>query len=225
MKKGFILEDLKDAQAWLSESLSKSFPGINIVIAESIEEAKEILTSYRPDLALIDLSLPDGSGITILNFLSTEQPECIPVVTTIYDDDESLFAALCAGAQGYLLKEQRKHELVSALQGITEGMPALSPKISIRILDYFKSTSNNKIQSVMDKSVTDKEELSEQLTQRETDVLGVLAKGLSSKEAASELNISYHTVVSHIKNIYSKLNISSRAEITQEAIRLGMLDT
>ena len=77
----------------------------------------------------------------------------------------------------------------------------------------------------MDKSVTDKEELSEQLTQRETDVLGVLAKGLSSKEAASELNISYHTVVSHIKNIYSKLNISSRAEITQEAIRLGMLDT
>ena len=221
MKKGLILEDLKDAQTWLFKVLESSFPGISIEMVETIEEAEKILTTFKPDIALIDLNLPDGSGTSILQLITNEIPECISVVTTIYDDDDALFSALCAGARGYLLKEQRKDKLVEALKGIGEGIPALSPQISIRILDYFSSSPDKK----KPLATSDDNKLVEQLTRREKEVLKILAKGSSTKETASELSVSYHTVVSHIKNIYSKLSISSRAEAVQEAFRLGVLDS
>lgn len=108
MKKALILEDLKDAQKWLCQVLESSFPGVNIEVVETLLEAEEKLKLYEPDVALIDLKLPDGSGRTILQLLSNKYPQCISVVTTIYDDDDNLFSALCAGAKGYLLKEQKK---------------------------------------------------------------------------------------------------------------------
>lgn len=110
--------------------------------------------------------------------------------------------------------------MITALKGISDGKPALSPQISARILDYFSSSKMIKNRKVAE----DKNELAEQLTRREKDVLEKLAKGLSSQQAADELFVSYHTVASHIKSIYSKLNISSRAEVAQEAYRLGLLD-
>ena len=219
MKTGLILEDLKDAQKWLFQVLESSFPGINIETAETIEEAEEILTTLKPDIALIDLNLPDGSGVSILQLIANKYQDCISVVTTIYDDDDALFSALCAGAQGYLLKEQKKDKLIAALKGISEGAPALSPQISTRILDYFSSSPRE-----MKPLTTGDEKVIEQLTQREKEVLKILTKGSSTKKAAEELNISYHTVASHIKSIYSKLGISTRAEAVKEALRLGMLD-
>ena len=220
MKTGFILEDLADAQLWLSQVLESSFPGILIEVAASIAEAKEKLATLKPDVALIDLNLPDGSGVTVLQCLAENHPHCVPVVTTIYDDDDSLFSALCAGAQGYLLKEQRKELLIEALKGINEGRPPLSPQISMRILDFFASGKKANT-PVSEESESD---LINQLTRREKEVLKEIAKGSSTKETAVVLSVSSHTVASHIKSIYSKLNISSRAEVVHEAIRLGIQD-
>lgn len=219
MKVGLILEDLKDAQKWLFQVLESSFPGINIEIAETIEEAEEILTTLKPDIALIDLNLPDGSGVSILQLIANIHQDCISVVTTIYDDDDALFSALSAGAQGYLLKEEKKDKLIAALKGISEGAPALSPQISTRILNYFSSSPGE-----INPLSTADENAIEQLTQREKEVLKILTKGSSTKKVAEELNISYHTVASHIKNIYSKLSISTRAEAVKEAFRLGVID-
>jgi len=217
MKTGFILDGLKDDQTCLFQVLESSHPGINITVATTIEGAEKKLMTLKPDIALIDIHLSDGAGVSILELISKKYPCCISVVITIYDDDDSLFSALRAGAQGYLLKQQKKDELVKALQGINAGKPALSPQISNIILDYFSSKS---ALPVVNKGVVSVA----QLSKREQEVLKIIAQGLSSKQVASELNISYHTVVRHIKNIYSKLNISSRAEVAQEAARLGLLD-
>ena len=214
---GLILEDNHDAQQYLYKVLKSSFPGVIIDMASSVEEASQFLESAQPDIALIDLNLPDGSGVEILNKLSSEEFNCISVVTTIYDDDHHLFSALRAGAQGYLLKEQRRELLIEALQGIIEGKPALTPKIALKILDHF---SNNEEPET---DLTQKPD-EDALSKREAQVLKMIAKGHSVKLAAKELNISHHTVASHIKNVYSKLGISNRAEATQKAVQLGLAD-
>jgi len=215
IKTGFILEDNKDAQQYLHEVLESSFPGITIDVASSLEEANKLLKGIQPGIALVDLNLPDGSGVELLKRLSSELPDCISVVTTIYDDDNHLFSALRAGAQGYLLKEQRRELLIEALQGVIEGKPALNPRIALKILTHFSDNeeSTPAIRTSVDDGL---------LTKREKQVLKLIAKGYSVKNVASEMNISHHTVASHIKNIYSKLDISSRAEAAQKAVQLGI---
>ncbi|MDH5517071.1 MAG: response regulator transcription factor [Gammaproteobacteria bacterium] len=230
MKNGLILEDLADAQQWLLSVLESSFPGMVIEVVSSVSEATEKLQSYKPDIALVDLNLPDGSGVSVLQNLNKNHADCVAVVTTTYDDDESLFSALCAGAQGYLLKEQKKEILIDALKGISEGRPALSPQISMRILDFFASGSASKPAQTepteptepMNPAEQDSYQLVDKLTRRETDVLKEIARGSSTKKTAEVLNVSFNTVASHIKSIYAKLNISSRAEVVHEAIRLGI---
>ncbi|MDH5471921.1 MAG: response regulator transcription factor [Gammaproteobacteria bacterium] len=214
---GLILEDNNDARQYLYDVLESSFPGVMIEMVSSIEEASHFLDRAQPDIALIDLNLPDGSGVEILNRLSHEGFDCISVVTTIYDDDSHLFSALRAGAQGYLLKEQRRELLIEALQGITEGKPALTPKIALKILDHFSNSEEPEADIVQKPAEDD-------LSKREIQVLRMIAKGHSVKLVAKELNISHHTVASHIKNVYSKLGISNRAEATQKAVQLGFVD-
>ncbi|MCW8854817.1 MAG: response regulator transcription factor [Gammaproteobacteria bacterium] len=214
---GLILEDNNDAQQYLYKVLESSFPGVMIDMVSSVEEASQFLDGAQPDIALIDLNLPDGSGVEILNKLSNKEFNCISVVTTIYDDDHHLFSALRAGAQGYLLKEQRRELLIEALQGITEGKPALTPKIALKILDHFSKVEEPEagIAQEPDEDV---------LSKREIQVLKMISQGHSVKLAAKELNISHHTVASHIKKVYSKLGISNRAEATQKAVQLGLAD-
>lgn len=221
IKTGLILEDNQDAQKYLYQVLESSFPGIDIKLASCLEEANQMLDQEKPDIALVDLNLPDGSGVELLQRLSDEASSCMSVVTTIYDDDNHLFSALRAGAHGYLLKEQRRDLLIESLQGILQGKPALTPKIALKILTHFSRNERGNDKSEVDMPET---ESSEFLSKREKQVLTMIGKGYSVKHASSELNISHHTVSSHIKNIYSKLNISNRAEATQKAVQLGLAD-
>ena len=216
IKSGLILEDNTDAQLYLRDVLKTSFPDVVIDVASSLEQANFLLDKIRPDIALVDLNLPDGSGVEFLQRLTREIRDCIPIVTTIYDDDNHLFSALKAGAQGYLLKEQRSNQLVEALQGIVGGKPALTPKIAMKIMAHFSST--------LPAQAISKDTSYEALSKRETQVLSLLAKGYSANQIADELFISYHTVTSHIKNIYAKLEISTRAEAAQKAHYLGLAD-
>ena len=121
-----------------------------------------------------------------------------------------LFAALKAGAHGYLLKEQTHQELVEHLQGIIQGQPPLSPSVARRILQHFRMRTRPFSRHG--------------LTCRESEVLILLAKGMTCKESASLLGISPHTTADHIKNIYRKLNVNSRAEASLEAARLGLVN-
>lgn len=207
--KALILEDMPESQEMLCEIAATAFPGIE---CECVADIKSALAHTKScfQLALIDLSLPDGSGIEIIQKLATECPGCTIVVATIFDDDEHLFPALRAGAHGYLLKDEAPELLARQLQGIREGRPPLSPSVARRMLSHFREEPG-----VVQPQV--------QLSPREREVLGQLARGISIAAIAQEMGISHHTVGDHVKNIYRKLNISSRAEAALQARNMGLM--
>jgi len=204
-----VVEDQREAQAWLSLALASSFPGVSVVAADTLRDARARLSSLpRPQLALIDLGLPDGSGIDLIAQIKRDMPQTICVVVSIFDDDHHLFPALRAGAQGYLLKDQPQKQMIELLQGISQGRPPLSPAIARKLLGFFHATPPA---------------IPDALTPRETEVLSLIAKGITQGEAARMLGISTHTVCGYVKEIYRKLNVSSRAEAALTAQRLGLI--
>lgn len=209
MKTGLIVEDLPEAQAWLEEVLLSAFPDMEINIAASLHQARDLQSKQDFDMALIDIGLPDGSGIDFVDELNQASAGTIAVITSVFDDDGHIFSALRAGAQGYLLKDQKKSDLVKMLQGIVDGQPPLSPAIARRVLGYFAP------QETLDAV--------EKLTNREKDVLALIAKGYTIARVAALLSISRNTAAGYVKVIYRKLNISSRAEATLEASRRGII--
>lgn len=134
MKTIFVLEDHRDTRDMLMAVAREAYPEADVISAENLADARARVSGQRLSLALIDLNLPDGSGIDFIRELANTQSDCYTVVATIYDDDKHLFAALRAGAQGYLLKEERSSSLVEALRAIVKGQPPLSPAIARRIL-------------------------------------------------------------------------------------------
>jgi DNA-binding NarL/FixJ family response regulator len=210
MKSVWVLEDLHESHAWLAKALEAVFPGIAIQryfrLAEALAAAH---TLPPPDLALVDLSLPDGSGIELIKLLNDRAPNTICVVASIYDDDLHLMPALRAGAQGFLLKDQSWEQIAELLRGIAQGRPPLSPAIARRLLAHFRPQTQSYA--------------TEPLTQRETEVLGIIAKGMTLSETARLLGISSHTVSGYTKEIYRKLNVSSRAEAALTARNIGLV--
>ena len=210
MKSVWVLEDLHESHAWLGKALEAVFPGIAVQRYFRLEDALEAArTLPPPDLALVDLNLPDGSGIALIKLFNYQAPQTLCVVASIYDDDMHLMPALRAGAQGFLLKDQSREQIAELLRGIAEGRPQLSPAIARRLLAHFRPQTQ---------SYT-----TEPLTQRETEVLGIIAKGMTIPEAARLLGISSHTVSSYTKEIYRKLNVSSRAEAALTARNIGLV--
>lgn len=208
VKHGLIVEDLPDARDWLVAVMADAFPGIVIETAGSLRTARESISARLPDVALIDIGLPDGSGIDLINELNREHPQVMSIVTSVFDDDTHLFAALGAGASGYLLKDQSRDDLTNMLQRIAEGQPPLSPAIARRLLGFFGP-----------KEIVDETHL----TSRERDVLALIAKGYTTAKVAEYLNITRNTASGYVKIIYRKLNISSRAEAALEASRRGIV--
>ena len=208
MKTVLILEDVYDTRQWLCDIVTTTFPGADIIQADSVRAASQHATRAI-DLALIDLGLPDGSGIDVLRLMSASKSTATKVVTTVMGDDVSIVSALSAGADGYLLKENTTGVLAHQLAQLTHGLPAISPSVARRIMEHFRLTGPSIAQEA-------------RLTARETQVLGLIARGLRNAEVASDMGISDHTVADYIKIIYRKLGISSRAEASWHAARLGL---
>jgi DNA-binding NarL/FixJ family response regulator len=219
VRTALVVEDLPDIREWLCDTLAQAFPNIKIDSASRVDEALFVLQNRDVELALIDLGLPDGAGLEVIRRLRDTQPQAISVVITIFDDDAHLFPALQAGAFGYLLKEQPRELLVNQLMRITQGEPPLSPAIARRVLAYFAHAHTRRVQSLqaMEARIA--------LTERENDVLLRVSKGFTLPEIAKQLSISRHTVADHVKQIYRKLGVSSRAEAALEAVRRGIVNT
>lgn len=208
MTRVLIVEDIADVRAWLSDVMISACPDALIETAADTRSARARLGREPYDLALVDLGLPDGSGFDVLRAIKAESPGTLCVVATILGDDASIVGALAAGADGYLLKDQPGDLLARHIRQILDGLPALSPAIARRIMDHFRKTGP---------AAPDAE-----LTSRERDVLAQIGRGLRNHEAAAALGISEHTVAAHIKSVYRKLDISSRAEAAWHAARLGL---
>ncbi|WP_336939227.1 response regulator transcription factor [Acinetobacter modestus] len=211
-----ILEDIVDVNAWIKQMLLETFEGIRIQQAYSLDEAKHLLMSQHYDLALIDLSLPDGKGIEVINWLVQYSAETISVVVTIFEDDQYLFEAISHGAKGYLLKDLEPIVFKKHLENLIAGLYAFSPTMTQKLLNYVKTQEqlNQKKQQL-------KESLA--LTNREKQVLIHIAKGQQVSEIAYELGLSSHTVSGYVKEIYRKLQISSRAEAALLAKQYGLI--
>lgn len=209
MKTAFILEDILESQIWLSEVLRASFSGIEIMTATNVGEAiVKLGQAPSVEIALVDLGLPDGSGLQVIEWLNLHSPNTICVVASIYDDDKHIFPAIRAGAHGYLLKDQPQSALVQSLNGILTDQPPLSPAIARRLLSHFHA------QESPQKSL---------LTDRELEVLTIIAKGMTMTETAKILGLKPNTIAGYVKEIYRKLNVSSRAEVTIAAQRMGLI--
>lgn len=215
MSVALILEDMPESQEMLREVAQQAFPGMRVRFESSVAGALKIIDQFQFDLALIDLSLPDGDGTTVVEAMVSRFPNSMIVVATIFDDDAHLFPALRAGAQGYLLKDQTPEQLVVQLRGISEGRPPLSPAIARRLLDHFHVGQ----QPVSSEAGTE----CVQLSPREREILIHLARGISITEIGLEIGISRHTVSDHVKSIYRKLNITSRAEAALQAKSMGLV--
>lgn len=213
MRHGLVVEDLAASAQWLARVLSEAFPGIEASTADSLQAARAAALKSAPDIALVDLDLPDGSGVDLIREFSRLYPACRSVVATIFADDRHLFPALRAGAQGYLLKDQPMDRVVAALQAIGGGEPPLSPAIAQRLLRVFSDEQN---QSAIEEA---------RLTARERETLVLIAKGFRLPDVAQQLGVTRHTAAGFIKAIYRKLNISSRAEAALEAARMGLVRT
>jgi DNA-binding NarL/FixJ family response regulator len=215
MKTILLLEDLPEIRAWMRKLVLQVFPGATISESARVHDAMALVGAVKFDLALIDLGLPDGSGVDVVTKLRDVQPEAQSVVVTIHDDDEHLFPALQAGAFGYILKEQARELITEQLQRISQGEPPLSPSIARRVMAYFSAKAKpqqpaaNAMPSVS-------------LTDRESEVLLRVAKGYTLPEIGVQLGLSRHTIADYVKQIYRKLNVSSRAEAALEAQRLGL---
>lgn|SRR5512146_1285734 len=240
--KVLIVEDNPVARSFLCRVVRESFSDtIAISEAGDLETARRLIGLQGGRLAavpadpfklfMIDLELPDGNGMELLGELA--QYPATKIVTTLYSDDDHLFPALQCGADGYLLKEDRFEVLVEELQKIVRGQPPLSPAIARRLLSHFRHgkgahqadfTSMSAFQSSRPAPVDRGAPLDhERLTPRESEVLTYLSKGFTIKEIANLMGIKWFTVNDHIKSIYKKLNVSSRAEAAVLASKQGLV--
>ncbi|WPJ98100.1 response regulator transcription factor [Coraliomargarita algicola] len=209
MNSCLIIEDQADNRRWLNAIVSQAFPHCQITEAPDLKSSRAATAKAEFDLALIDLSLPDGSGLDALRAIQRSSPQTICVIITIMGDDALIVAALSAGAQGYLLKEHPAEQLSRQLRELSTGVPALSPSIAKRIMEHFQRTGPIEADH-------------ELLTEREKETLVLISRGYRNSEVASQLGIAPTTVASHIKAIYRKLGISTRAEASWYATRLGL---
>ena len=192
-------------------SLLDAQPDVQVVgQAGSVLDAIELTRTVLPNLVLMDLTLPDGTGVEATRAIRAEAPGTKIVVLTVHEDEEPLFEAIRAGAIGYLFKNVRAVELIETLRGVMRGEAGILGSTARRILDEFARLSP----SHPDEAAT--------LTAREVEVLHELANGASNQEIAKRLVISENTVKNHVRNVLAKLHFHSRREAADYARRRGL---
>jgi DNA-binding NarL/FixJ family response regulator len=201
-----LIEDQRDVREGLAVLINGS-PGFRCVGAfRTMEEALRVMGNELPDVVLTDIGLPGMSGVEGTKVLKERHPDLPVVALTVYDDDEDVFDALCAGASGYLLKNTPPARLLESLSEVASGGAPMSPEVARRVINLFRE-------------FRPPERASYSLTQQESGLLKLIIDGHSYKTAAVELSISVSTISFHLQNIYNKLQVHSKSQAVAKALR------
>lgn len=216
MAKVLLVEDNEPTRERLAGVITKT-PGLELIgEAGTLALAQALLRQELPDVLLTDLGLPDGSGIELIKEVRSASQNVEAMVISVFGDERNVIAALEAGAAGYILKDDSLEQIGGSIQQLLDGGSPISPSIARHLLRRFQKPPEPEEDTA--------EVAKSPLSARETDVLTAVAKGYTYNEIADILNISFHTVSSHIKHIYRKLEVSSRSEAVFEALNLRYID-
>jgi DNA-binding NarL/FixJ family response regulator len=178
---------------------------------EALEQAKKL----GPDVVLMDIEMPNWNGTEATRRITSDLPQTHVVMLTVSDDDQDLFSAIRAGASGYLLKNVKPEDLFRRLRGVSRGEAAISPLLATKIMREFARLDHG---TVVSRTV-------EGLSPRETEVLGLVAKGLTNRGIGGQLHIAENTVKNHLRNILDKLHLNNRAQAAAFAVRHGLIES
>jgi len=201
-----VIEDQRDIREGLRVLINGSAGYSCTGAYRSVEDALAQKGKDNADVLLVDIGLPGMSGIEGLPLLLLQHPESVIVMLTVYDDDDRVFEAICAGASGYLLKKTPPARLLDSLREAANGGAPMSPQVARRVIELFRAVGT-------------KGPATHDLTPHELRLLQLLAEGHNYKTAASELGVSVNTVAFHMKHIYLKLHVHSKSEAVAEALR------
>jgi DNA-binding NarL/FixJ family response regulator len=205
-----VIEDHHKFREML-EFLLSSTPGFECAgCFRTMEDALARIENYLPDVVLLDIGLPGMSGIEGVSLLKERYPNLVVLMNTVYDDDERIFAALCGGASGYLLKKTPPARLLEYLKEAAAGGAPMSPEVARRVIELFRE-------------IRPPERAEHDLTPHELRLLKLLVEGHSYKSAAEALGVSVKTVSFHLQHIYEKLHVHSKSEAVAKALRLRLI--
>lgn len=191
-------------------------------VATTVAGACALVDTLSPDVVLVDLGLPDGNGVEVIRHAMAGGTPCDVVVVTMFGDDGNVIDSLRAGATGYLLKDAMPEDIASSILQVHAGGSPISPAIARRVLQSFREPNHAGAAEISIPRIRTAQRVSP-LSERETEILRLVGKGLNFKEVGSVLAISPSTVVTHVKRIYQKLAVHSRGEAVYEANQLGLL--
>ncbi|MDC0592548.1 response regulator transcription factor [Balneolaceae bacterium] len=201
-----IIEDNKKIRQLMQRYLDMQEDMYCPVATESVEEMLDYLTTYpHPNVLLMDIQLPGMSGIEGMKIIQQKYPDIEIIMLTVYHDSHKIFDSLKAGASGYLLKHTSLPEIKDAIELLMQGGAPMSPQIARKVITHFNDRGQKQQES--------------NLTNREQDIVNGLVDGLSYKLIADRLDISIDTVRAHIRNIYKKLHVNSKAEVIAKSLR------
>ena len=205
-----IIEDERDLREGL-RSLINFTPNFKCVgDYRSMEDALRHIYLFQPDLVLTDIGLPNMNGIEGTRILREKYPDLPIIVLTVHDENDKIFQAICAGANGYLLKNTQPTSIIAAINDVLNGGSPMSPSVATRVVNLFRQFAPPEKSDVY-------------LTEQERKILKMLTDGHHYKTVAFELNISNSTVSFHITNIYQKLQVHSKSEAVAKALREGLV--
>jgi len=215
-----IVEDEPEFRRRFAQIIENE-PSMKLVgVAPNRREAQAIIDKEDFDVLLIDLVLPDGNGIDLIKQVSQKKPEADIMVVTVFGDEQHVVSSIEAVATGYILKDSTPADVISCIRLLRAGGSPVSPVVARSVLRAIR----NRIGSASPAARTAQPE-NNPLSARETEILQLLAKGMSFNEIGEILGISPHTVTAHIKKIYRKLAVHSRGEAVYEATQMGLLRT
>ena len=193
-------------------TLLSALPDVEVVGgATSAEEAVARTAELQPDVVLMDLQMPGGSGITAIRAISQAHPAVSTLVVTLFEDESSVFTALRAGARGYVLKDAEEEEMIRAIRAVATGEAIFSPAIATRVMSFFAAPPPGVVHEAFPT-----------LTEREREILTLLARGQSNVAIATGLGLSLKTISNNVSTIFGKLQVADRAEAISKARDAGL---